>query len=53
MLSGYVVKILMNLMVGNAHRVLEYLFKNGKVMNMPKFLESISIAEFLLRIIVV
>ena len=52
-LSGYIVKILMNLMVGNAPRVLEYLFKNGKVMKMPLFLESVSIADFLLRIIVV
>ena len=52
-LSGYIVKILMNLMVGNAPRVLEYLFKNGKIMKMPMFLESVSIADFLLRIVVV
>jgi hypothetical protein len=37
-LSGYVVKIIMNLMVGNAPRVLEYLFKNGKIMKIINFL---------------
>ncbi len=37
-LSGYVVKIIMNLMVGNASRVLEYLFKNGKIMKITNFL---------------
>lgn len=52
-LSGYIVKILINLMAGNAPKVLEYLFKNSKIMKCPKFLESFSIAEFLLRIIVV
>lgn len=52
-ISGYVVKILLNLLAGNAPRVLEYLFKNGKIMNLPKYLESISIADFLLRIIIV
>jgi len=43
----------MNLLVGNAPRVLDYLFKNGKIMNLPRYLESISIADFILRIIVV
>jgi hypothetical protein len=29
-------------MVGNASRVLEYLFKNGKIMKITNFLESFS-----------
>ena len=37
-LSGYVVKIIMNLMAGNAPRVLEYLFKNGKIMKITNYL---------------
>lgn len=52
-LSGYVVKIIMNLMVGNAPRVLEYLFKNGKIMKIVNFLESFSMVELLFRIIIV
>lgn len=52
-LSGYVVKIIMNLMTGNAPRVLEYLFKNGKIMKITNFLESFSMVELLFRIIIV
>lgn len=37
-LSGYIVKILINLMAGNAPKVLEYLFKNGKIVKIAKFL---------------
>lgn len=52
-LSGYVVKIIMNLMVGNASRVIEYLFKNGKIMKITNFLESFSMVELLFRIVIV
>jgi hypothetical protein len=52
-ISSYVVKILINLLAGNAPRVLDYLFKNGKIMNLPNYLESSSIADFILRVIIV
>jgi hypothetical protein len=51
-ISGYVVRILNNLMIGNAHKVLEYLIRNccPKMLN---YLDSYSVAEFLLRLIIV
>lgn len=51
-ISGYVVRILMNLMPANPTRVLEFVFKCNPE-RMLKFLESQSIAEYLLRIIIV
>ena len=42
----------MNLMAGNAPRVLEFLMKNNPG-NMLNYLESQSIAEFILRIMIV
>lgn len=43
----------MNLMAGNAPRVLEYLFKNGKIMKITNYLESLSMVDLLFRIIIV
>ena len=53
MISGYVVKILQNLLIGNAPRVVDYLFKNGKILNIARYLESTSMADFLLKIVIV
>ena len=52
-ISGYVVKILLNLLIGNAPRVVDYLFKNGKIFNIYRYLESTSMADFLLKIVIV
>lgn len=51
-LSGYIVKIIMNLFPANPARVLEQLFRS-KPERMLNFIESHSIAELLTRIIIV
>jgi hypothetical protein len=51
-ISGYVVRILLNLMPANPARVLEFVLKSQPE-RMLRFLESQSIAEYLLRIIIV
>ena len=51
-ISGYVVRILMNLIPANPTRVIEYLFKNAPE-RMLRFMESLSVAELVVRIVVV
>jgi hypothetical protein len=51
-ISGYVIRILLNLMPANPARVLEFVLKSQPE-RMLRFLESQSIAEYLLRIIIV
>ena len=51
-ISGYVTKILNNLIPGNPHKVLEYMIRNA-CPQMILYLESHSVAEFLLRMIIV
>jgi hypothetical protein len=51
-ISGYVVRILMNLVPANPSRVIEFIFKSSPE-RMLRFLESQSVAELVLRIIVV
>lgn len=51
-ISGYVVRILMNLIPANPSRIIEYIFKSNPE-RMLRFLESQSVAELILRIVVV
>lgn len=51
-ISGYVVRILMNLIPANPSRVIEYIFKSAPE-RMLRFLESQSVAELVLRIVIV
>ena len=51
-LSGYVVRILMNLIPANPSRVIEFLFKAAPE-RMLRFLESQSVAELVVRVVVV
>lgn len=51
-ISGYVVRIIMNLIPANPSRVIEHLYKSNPQRMLP-YLESQSIAELLLRIIIV
>lgn len=51
-ISGYVIKILNSLIPGNPMKVLEYMIRNA-CPQMSLFLESHSVAEFLLRMIIV
>jgi hypothetical protein len=51
-ISGYVVRILMNLIPANPSRVIEQIFKSAPE-RMLRFMESQSVAELLLRIVVV
>lgn len=51
-ISGYVIRILLNLIPANPSRVIESIYK-ARPERMLRFLESQSVAEFLLRIIIV
>lgn len=53
MLSGYVIKIVGNLYFNHPARMQEFVIKGGYGPLLLKFLESKSVAEFLIRLIVI